>query len=238
MSEDRDPTLPPLDSSAARREVRVTRSAPPPESAGVVDRAAPLEATRNVRGWMLGTFVVSTVAAGTAVGAGASAAILVAPLGLAWAAGALARRLAQAQTDPDASQGLATAKGREILARVVETRNTLEALQLNPEIHADLLTSLDNLPPRLEALDRAEVQCNAALEQARNANATAVEQERNALKDRLLQIQAQRSALGDAVDRLSLSIARIGTATSLDDALAETILAQAEAASSTADDLQ
>ena len=113
-------------------------------------------------------------------------------------------------------------------------RETLEQLGLNPEIHADMLQSLDALPGRLQVLDTAEDRCRDALAQVQEGDPA----DRAPLEQRVSKIEEQRVALGEALDRLVLSAARIGTEASVDSALEQALLAQARAAAATADDLK
>jgi hypothetical protein len=167
------------------------------------------------------------------VSAGAPAALLIAPLGLGWAVGAVVRRAGQAEPAPvETSPSHATT--REILARLPSLRETLEQLGLNPEIHADMMQSLDALPGRLQVLDTAEDRCRDALAQVQGGDP----KDRAPLELRINTVEGQRVALGEALDRLVLSAARIGTDASVDSALEQTLLAQARAAAATADDLK
>jgi hypothetical protein len=83
-------------------------------------------------------------------------------------------------------------------------------------------------------LDTAEDRCRDALDQVQDAS----QEHRAPLEERVGRIEQQRLALGEALDRLVLSAARIGTDASVDSALEQTLLAQARAAADTADDLK
>ncbi len=227
------PTLPPLDTSAAGKSIRVTRSAAAPNSAGRTLPTLAPEVMRRARRWAWSSFAVSALGAGVAVGAGAPAALFFAPVGLGLAVGAVVRRAGQAEPAPEeASPSHATSQ--EILARLPSLRETLEQLGLNPEIHADMLQSLDALPGRLQMLDTAQDRCRDALAQVQRADPA----DRAPLEQRVSKIEEQRVALGEALDRLVLSAARIGTDASVDSALEQALLAQARAAAATADDLK
>jgi hypothetical protein len=147
--------------------------------------------------------------------------------------GAVIRRTSQAEHTPEETSPF-HATSREILARLPSLRENLEQLGLNPEIHADMLQSLDALPGRLQVLDTAEDRCRDALAQVQQG----IPEDRAPLELRIGKIEEQRVALGEALDRLVLSAARIGTDSSVDSALEQTLLAQAHAAAATADDLK
>jgi len=156
-----------------------------------------------------------------------------APVGLGLVMGAVVRRSGQAAASlEDTSVSHVTSRG--ILSRLPALRETLEQMSLNPEIHADMLLSLDALPSRLQVLDTAEERCRRALDLVQ----TAEPEDRAPLVTRVGQIEAQRQALGEALDQLVLSAARIGTDASVDSDLEQALLAQARAAAATADDLK
>jgi hypothetical protein len=227
--------LPALDTSTARKPVKVTRSAAPSRSHGRQDLPIPQDVQKRIRTWKLASYASLGCAAGLATFMGAPLLVLgIVPVA-GWAIGRTLHNRALLALPPPPEVPIQTAEGLDLLNRVNSVQHSLQSMDLNPQIHRDLTRTLDAMPDRIRSLDAAERRCVQALDTVGSASES--ESEHGDLKKRLAQLSAARGEIRVALDALTLEAARISTDPHLAPGLEEQLLAQARALANTADDL-
>ncbi|MEE2752257.1 MAG: hypothetical protein VX519_12565 [Myxococcota bacterium] len=227
--------LPKLDTSAARKAVKVTRTADAAVSTSHVDIALPPDIKRGVRNRTLTAYAVLGCGAGLVLAIGAPLWVLAAIPVLGWTAARQFRGNARKAIESAPQNAIRSAAGLELLKRVESARLALESMSLNNQIFSDLIDSIRALPERIGSIETAETQCQALLDALPDAAETSAE--KTALLDRIQRLKSARDEIGEALDDLTRQAAQVTAESGLDSALEEKLVRQTHALAQTAKDL-
>jgi len=227
--------LPALDTSAARKAVKVTQVADSARSTSRADLPLPHAAKKGLKNRTVTAYAVLGCAAGIGLVLGAPLWVLAGVPLLGWAIGRRFSKQAREVLSTATALPIQTAAGLDLMKRVRSARLAIESMNLNNQIFSDLLDSIDALPERIGALESAEAQCRTLL--ATLPESGDLGKEQTALLARIERFGEARAEIGEVLNTLTLQAAHVTADSQMDESLERKLVLQTQALAQTAKDL-